>query len=318
MTPLSRYIWLIEQLQKKDMTFGEINEQWLRDRKGTEDENIPICKRTFHNHIKAIHEEYGIDIECGRGYKYYIDDPFNDVASKVEHLSMMNLLSETFLDSKLNKNLYFEDYYNIFRDKTIILIMNAIKTRRKVMLDYGPIDMPDDNYRVLNVAPYQLHYMDLIWFLIGQTEEFGLMRIPLFTLCGKTQITKDFYRFPIDYSPEKYNKLFYGPTNERLYLTIKIQDYQPERLNLKNFPLSPFQQEIVYGYKDKNHDSCLGENNVRINFDMPKSAFALYMLKSSLGPCNYTVLNDPDPFTLFTEEQYNNEVYYPVVLSARG
>ena len=45
MTPVAKYIWLIKLLQKKDMTFEEINEQWLRDRWNTEDENIPILKR---------------------------------------------------------------------------------------------------------------------------------------------------------------------------------------------------------------------------------------------------------------------------------
>ena len=84
MTPLLKHIWLIRQLQKKSMTFEEINEKWLRDRRGTEDENIPIIKRTFHNHINAIRKEYGIDIVCGSGYKYYIDNPDYVVASQIE------------------------------------------------------------------------------------------------------------------------------------------------------------------------------------------------------------------------------------------
>ena len=58
------------------MTFEEINEfSGFGIRGGTEDENIPILKRTFHNHINAIRKEYGIDIVCGPGYKYYIDNP---------------------------------------------------------------------------------------------------------------------------------------------------------------------------------------------------------------------------------------------------
>ena len=96
MTPLSKYIWLIKQLQKKDMTFEEIDEQWLRDRKGTEDENISILKRTFFNHIKAIREEYGIHIECGRGYKYYIVEDAKEILPKIGLLSTLNTLNEAY------------------------------------------------------------------------------------------------------------------------------------------------------------------------------------------------------------------------------
>lgn len=108
MTPLLKHIWLIRQLQKKSMTFEEINEKWLRDRRGTEDENIPIQKRTFHNHIKAIREEYGIHIECGPGYKYYISDSEKDILPKIDLLSTLSMLSETVTESRVNKSLYVE------------------------------------------------------------------------------------------------------------------------------------------------------------------------------------------------------------------
>lgn len=76
MAPLAKYVWLIELLQKSanGLTFEEINEKWLRHRRNTKDENIPILKRTFHNHINAIREEYGIHIVCGSGYRYYIEE----------------------------------------------------------------------------------------------------------------------------------------------------------------------------------------------------------------------------------------------------
>ena len=78
MTPLMKYIWLIKLLHDSDgKTFESINKEWLKFRQNTEDKNMPIQKRTFHNHIKAIREEYGIHIECGPGYKYYISDSIN-------------------------------------------------------------------------------------------------------------------------------------------------------------------------------------------------------------------------------------------------
>ena len=99
-------------------------------------------------------------------------------------------------------------------------------------------------------------------------------------------------------------KIIYGTTNKWIRIAIKIQDLHPERLNLDKYPLMPFHQEV----------SSIDANDIRINIDLPKNPFALHMLKSRLGYYTYTVLNDTDPFTLFSEEQYNNEVYFPVAL----
>ena len=159
MTPLAKYIWLIEQLQKRDMTSEEINEQWLRDRKGTEDENMPIHKRTFFNHIKAIREEYGIHIECGLGYKYFIVEDAKEILPKIGLLSTLNTLNEAITDKQLNKNMFVGDYFDLFREEKVIVVMDAIKTMHKVKLaKFKDVNNPD-MYQVLNVAPYQLHHI---------------------------------------------------------------------------------------------------------------------------------------------------------------
>jgi len=304
MNTLSKYTWLLKQLQKRSMTFEEINERWLRSRKGTEDENIPIIKRTFHNHINAIRKEYGIDIVCGPNYKYYIDNPDYVVSSKIERLSILNMMSETV---SVNRSLFLEDNFQIFRNDAVVSTMDAIKAKRKIKLDLGLLHLPEERYRILNVAPYQLHYMASNWYLMGQSDEFGLMRIPLFFYLGEVLITNNSYKFPAIYSTEEYSKMIYGTTTKWIRLSVKIQDLHPERLNLDKYPLMPFHQEI----------SCLDKNSIRVDFELPKNPFALHMLKSRLDYYTYTILNDNNPFALFTEEQYNNEVYYPVVLSAR-
>ena len=304
MTPLAKYIWLIKLLQKKDLTFEEINEQWLWEHRNTKDKNIPIIKRTFHNHINAIRKEYGIDIVCGPGYKYYIDNPNYVVASQLERLSILNMMSETV---SVNRSLFIEDNFQIFRNDAVVSIMDAIKVRCKIKLDFGVVHLPEDKYRILNVAPYQLHHMDAKWFLLGQADEFGLMRIPLFLYLGKVQITRNTYQLPFNYSSEEYSRKVYGTTNKWISIAIKIQNLHPERLNLDKYPLMPFHQEV----------SCIDTNSIRVDLELPKNPFALHMLKSRLDNYTYTLLNNTDPFALFAEEQYNNEVYFPVVLSAK-
>lgn len=317
MTPLAKYIWLIKLLQKADMTFEEINSQWLRDRRNTEDENIPILKRTFHNHIKAIREEYGIHIACGRGYRYYIEDSDKDVAPKVELLSVLNMLSDTVADDKLNKSLFVEDYFDIFRNKKVIMIMDAIKTRRKVRLaDFVNMKNPNDIYRVLNVAPYQLHYICSNWYVIGHTDEFGLMRIPLKYYHASPQLLEDSYNYPDDYSAESYRKMVYGRKEKNIHVTIKITSHVHEKDYFNQFPLMPFQKNVEYNLwpEDTPLRKYYPNYFAVINFELPKSAFALYTLKNKLMKYHYKVMNDVDPFKLFTEEQYNEAMSIPIIL----
>lgn len=320
MKPLAKYIWLIEHLQKKDMTFEEINEQWLRDRKGTEDENMSILKRTFFNHIKAIREEYGIHIECGHGYKYYIVEDAKEVLPKIGLLSTLNTLHETITDKQLNKNLFVGDYFDLFRDKRVMAVMDAIKTMHKVKLSKFKNINNLDKYQVLSVAPYQLHYIHSQWYVIGETDEFGLIRIPLlYYKKGGAKKTDVSYKYPAGYSAGEYQNMIYGITSERIHIAVKIKSYNPQELNLDNYPLCQFQLGVEYRHRQDGESTIefIANNYVIVRFELPKTPFALFTLKSKLEKYRYEILNKTNPFTFFTEEQYSEAMNTPVVLSAK-
>ena len=70
---LRRYIWLIDTIRSADgITFEEINSRWLRSSLNEDGKVLP--KRTFHDHIDAILDEFDIEIACDRndGYRYRI------------------------------------------------------------------------------------------------------------------------------------------------------------------------------------------------------------------------------------------------------
>ena len=246
MTPLRKYIWLIKLLHDSDgKTFESINKEWLKFRQNTEDKNMPIQKRTFHNHIKAIREEYGIHIECGPGYKYYISDSEKDILPKIDLLSTLSMLSETVTESRVNKSLYVEDYFDLFRNNKVAVILDAIKTRHKVKFaNFKNVNAPD-KYQVLHVAPYQIHYIGDKWYVVGHTDEYGLMRIPLAYFRG-VHISDDLFKYPSKYLAYEYRKKLYGPTNQRIQLTIEIKSHNPQELNLNDYPLIPFQENVEY------------------------------------------------------------------------
>lgn len=319
MTPLGKYIWLINVLQKSayGLTFEEINELWIKNRRNSEDANIPILKRTFHNHIKAIREEYSIHIVCGRGYRYYIADAENEVISKVNLLSTLNALTETFSDNRLNKNVFVGEYFDMFREKSVMAVMEAIKNRRKVRFaKFKRVNKPD-KYQVLHIAPYQLHYICSQWYVLGHTDEFGLMRIPLdYYKRGGSRNIDDPYNYPGDYSEAVYYKKFYGPGNDSIRLTVKIKCYDSQEYNFQNYPLSPFQQSVECRERLEGERAIdfIMNNYVKIFLEMPKTPFALYALKSRLEKYRYELLTDADPFTLFSEEEYNDAMNNPTLL----
>ena len=316
MTPLRKYIWLIKLLQGSDgKTFESINKEWLKFRHNTEDENMSIQKRTFHNHINAIREEYGIHIKCGPGYKYYISDSEKDILPQIELLSTLSMLSETVTESRLNKSLYVEDYFDLFRNNKVAVILDAIKTRHKVKFaNFKNVNAPGKN-QVLHVAPYQMHYIGDKWYVIGHTDEYGLMRIPLAYFRG-VHISDDLFKYPSNYSAYDYRKKLYGPTNQRIHLTIEIKNYNPQELNLNDYPLIPFQENVEYRerLKDETTTDYVINNNVKVSLDMPKSPFALYTLRRTLEKYRYKIINDVDPFKLFTEVEYNDSISNPTVL----
>ena len=313
MTPVSKYLWLIRLLLGKDgMTFREINERWLKHRRGKEDENIEIERRTFRNHIIAINKEYGIRIVCGSGYRYYIENPIKEVLPKLEHLSMQNRLSEIASNSKLSNNLFIDEYFYLLRNNNVTCIMDAIKMKRKILVSlwsyYG-------KNRVLNVSPYQLHYINAEWYLLGHADGLGLMRFPFHSFCEDVQTTDDSYNYPVNYSPVEYSKKIYGTTNERINVTVFIMESKPDYFS--KYPLMPFQQDVEYGNRNKDgcESSSSQENyNVKITFNLPKTPFAVFALKGQIGNYKYTIINEKELSELFPEEQAAASIVHPVVL----
>ena len=72
-----RYVWLIDLIQRTGgIDYEGINRKWQENYRLNETHE-PLPKRTLQNHIKAIYEMFGIEIECNRkrDYKYIIINP---------------------------------------------------------------------------------------------------------------------------------------------------------------------------------------------------------------------------------------------------
>lgn len=90
----ARYIWLVDVIKRhrQGITFKRINELWKQcGLSYGETDDLPL--RTFHNHIAAITDMFGIDIECDKKheFRYYIGNP-----EKLENDSLRTWLIESY------------------------------------------------------------------------------------------------------------------------------------------------------------------------------------------------------------------------------
>ncbi len=59
------YIWLIETISSREkITLKEIKYLWLKS--SLNDDYCELSTRTFHNHVNAIFDVFGIEIKCDR------------------------------------------------------------------------------------------------------------------------------------------------------------------------------------------------------------------------------------------------------------
>ena len=93
-------------------------------------------------------------------------------------LALFNILGEFVSDSELSKSMFVGDYFDFFCEDKVLKIMDAMKRKRKIRLEkYVSFELPEEEHQTITVAPYQLHYIHKQWYIMGQTDEYGLMRI---------------------------------------------------------------------------------------------------------------------------------------------
>ena len=173
---LRRYIWLIDTIRGADgITFEEINRRWLRSSLNEEGKELP--KRTFHNHIKSILEEFDVDIICDRndGYHYRIEeyDEYGSVRkAMLDTLALDNAVRECH---EIGGRIIFHD---LSHAGNLPAIVHALRDRMIIRYRYrhdysyarrsvvGCEHLPDTEYTG-EMAIYGLFFCG-IWFAIGK------------------------------------------------------------------------------------------------------------------------------------------------------
>lgn len=167
-----RYIWLIDTVRSHPyMSRGEISRLWALSPLNLGKEG-GIPERTFHNHLDAIRETFGIEILCERTRGYYIrdDGTDGDRAMRTQLFETISLCNQVRECPSLRGRILVGDIPSGNEHlRTVISCM-----REGVAVELTPPRSPgEEDPSPLTFHPYGLKVFRGCWYVLGRSVSTG-------------------------------------------------------------------------------------------------------------------------------------------------
>ena len=171
-----RYIWLMSLLYDyKRLSFEEISQKWMRSSVNQDDDRKPLPKRTFHAHIEAISDIFGVIITNeGKGdYKYYIEN-IEDLDKGglrswiLSNFSMSNALADSF---DIRDRIILQDIPSSKR--WLSTIITAIREKKVIEVEYHSFQK--GQIPTMRLYPFFVKLYDNRWYMYAHSEYAGEM-----------------------------------------------------------------------------------------------------------------------------------------------
>lgn len=215
-----RYVWLLEQVSRGDMTYKKISYNWekssLNDRRGE-----PLPLKTFHNHIKAIEELFDIRIRCQRqgGYVYALEEGNVNKTQLQRKILNHLLMSNIYLE---HRNAQYIIMPNMAIHRYVTTIFEAISQQRKIKIRWGWEDEEDRvEDRWVELAPYYLKsfiyaYSDdeTDWFVYGLSNK-GVIQVYNLTHIKDIEVLDEIFEHPQTPFEEIAHQASHTPINKK-------------------------------------------------------------------------------------------------------
>lgn len=221
-----RYVWLIDTVKSRKWTKEDIMNKWEHHCYYLNDERLPMADKTFHNHINAIKNIFGLHIKCRKyGDKtYYIEnlsqnDEYSDIKEwLIGTISVSNLVSDC---SSLKGRIQYERI-----PSGQVWLTGIIKA----MKENNPIEMTYQGFwgsgeHTFTVHPYFVKVFKQRWYMIAysvynkQVRCYALDRILWLNI-----ISDEAFIMPANFHPDEYFEDCYGIIND---------DQQPQTVRIK-------------------------------------------------------------------------------------
>ena len=244
---IRKYIWLIDtvnQAGSTGITFKDIRSKW--ERNDLLSGGIQYPKRSFHNHVTAIRELFGIEIACNKNTNsYYIansrelKDSSGFKGWLLDALSLNNQLEES---SQLKDRILLEE--NPSGRELLSTILEAMRDNKMLTFSYKPYWVEDDHISNLyHVEPYALKVFKRRWYLLGK---YGDSPLKVYALDRILDIDIEFESFtlPADFDAESFFSSCFGiivSDEDPQTIKLKVDAFQSNYL--RSLPLHPSQKE---------------------------------------------------------------------------
>ena len=244
---IRKYIWLIDtvnQAGSTGITFKDIRRKW--ERNDLLSGGIQYPKRSFHNHVTAIRELFGIEIACNKNTNsYYIansrelKDSSGFKGWLLDALSLNNQLEES---SQLKDRILLEE--NPSGRELLPTILEAMRDNKMLTFSYKPYWVEDDHISNLyHVEPYALKVFKRRWYLLGK---YGDSPLKVYALDRILDIDIEFESFtlPADFDAESFFSSCFGiivSDEDPQTIKLKVDAFQSNYL--RSLPLHPSQKE---------------------------------------------------------------------------
>ena len=198
-----RYVWLLDTISRwQGITFEDIDRRWQYS--ALNDTKEPLPKRTFHNHLKAIEELFGIKISCPNksGYRYYIEES-GDInlrdtqSSLLQHLQLSNAM---FNNPRLKGRIVMDRFQMWLHFTPLITAMDEGKA---VEITCRRADRGINNVQRIILEPYFIKQFKN-WFLVGRALSDGLIHSFAFSSIRNIEITEREFNMPSDFDVMEY------------------------------------------------------------------------------------------------------------------
>ena len=281
MNTYERYIWLVDTIRRHGrLTYDEISSKW--DKCSRNDEHLPLEKRTFLNHIKAVETLMGIVIRCDMkdSYRYYIEDEGSCDGIRswlMESMAVSNTLSES---RDLSDRIMLEQIPS--GQEHLSTILDAMHSNTVISIQHQSYWKDEPTIR--EVHPYGLRLADRRWYLIGYIEErdnicvFGLDRIV------DIDITERKFEYPDDFNLEEYFRGCCGVIKLGDIETIRVLFTDKQQKYVDSLPLHESQRMIE---RNDDEDYAIFEYNVRPTIDFTMKLLAYGSSVEVLSPESY-------------------------------
>lgn len=245
---IRKYIWLIDTINTagwSGITLKEISAKWERNDRLSGGEEYP--RRSFHNHVAAVRELFGIEIACHKNTNsYYIansHDLKDSSGFKGWLLDALSLNSQLEESSQLKDRILIEEIPS--GKEFLPTVLEAMRDGKMLTFSYKPFWVEDDYVsNFYHVEPYALKVFKRRWYLLGK---YGDSPLKVYALDRMQDIDIEFEDFtlPADFNAAEFFGSCFGiivGNEEPQLIRLKVDAFQSKYL--RSLPLHPSQKEV--------------------------------------------------------------------------